>query len=153
MPGVDDLALEACRAAVAPDVSSVFEGFVGLVKEGVEVADAVEGHAVDDQLRVVPAQVVKGVAVVGVDDEGAVVETLAVVVEPVDELLAVQVQSGLEDGFEVLVGDEVVFEFGAGVHTVFGPVAGNEAFLVVLEGDYGFGAAEEFHRPRVSVMV
>ena len=148
---VDQVSLEARGARMAPDVSAVHEGLVGLVEEGIEVADAVQAHAVDDDLRVMSAQVVEGIAVVGVDDEGCVIEFLAVGVEPFEEVVEPEVQRGLEDGVEVAAGGDVVLQFGAGLDALLGVVLGDE-LLFVAEGDPGAALGEKSHRCRADRM-
>ena len=152
MSVVDDLALEPCRAAVAPDVSAIHKGLVCFVEEGVEMADAVKGHAVDNELGIVATEVVERVAVIGVDNESAVVEGLAVGVEPMEEFADAEVERGLEDLVEIFAGGDVVVELGTGFDAFFRIVLGDEVGIVA-EGDPGAFAVEEFHWPRASMIV
>ena len=55
---VDDFAFEPSRPGMTPDVTAVHERFVGLVEEGVEVADPVKAHLVDDELGSVASEVI-----------------------------------------------------------------------------------------------
>lgn len=127
---VDNLALEARSARVNPEIATVHECFIGFVEEGVEVAYARECHLVDDEFGFMGLKTVKRCSTVGVYDEGRVLELLHMTVQPVVDLVDTHLESGLEDGFDIGIGGEMLFKLCPGLHARLGVVLRDELLFV-----------------------
>ena len=100
------------------EISAVHQSLVSLVQESVQVADAREGHLVDDQFWLVGLEAVERCTAVGVHDESAVVELLHMVVKPRLCFAQTQFFGGVKYGLEVTVDSKVLLKFGAGLNTL-----------------------------------
>lgn len=127
-----------------PEIAVVNEGFISFVQERVQMLDPVEGHLVDDQLRLMGLEPVEGRSLIGIDYESAVLELLHMAVEPVVDAVDVKVLRLLEYRLQVGVGDEVALEFGSGLDSLLGVVLRDE-LLFVTEGYPRFLALERGH--------
>ena len=134
---------------MAPEVTAVHKGFVGLVQEGVQVTYPVEGHFVYQEFGVLRPQTVERIAVIGIHHEGGIVKFFFVLAKPADDFAYVPVGRRYVYALQVVVAYELILEFGAGFRSGFGVVLRDE-LLFVLEGYERFFALEDAHCAELS---
>lgn len=130
---------------MTPQITSIYQIFVRLIQESIEMTDVGQTQFVDDQARVMVSKGIQGIAVVGVDNEGALFEFIVMLVQPVHDILQAHALRPSMDPIQVPIAHQLILEFRTGIHTRFGVVLRNELFLV-LEFDPGFTRVEKTHR-------
>ena len=141
----NDFLLQARSARMAPQIPAIHHILVRFVQEGIEMTDVGQSQLVDYQARMVVFKGIQGIAVVGVDNEGTLIEFIVMLVQPGHDFIQAHALRSRMDPVQVPIGNHLILQFRPGIHARFGIVLRNELFLM-LELDPGLTRVEKTHR-------